>query len=678
MGAKYFFFTDPDVLSVQAAPDAYGPTSPVGGNDLFRLTDSHTFTATASVFAICDGLICAQHDNQNTLTLILKPAEQPPFDFPAISYILYKGVDPASLLDSNGDIDAGQTGNDLVAAIRAAWELPANNNGTSAPAAKCLGLHLNPMDYPQTDNPARFADTEPLDRLFYDGDHLIQLPLVRGGWKLGHFAAGASGGMEIVVERIGYRPRIALARAAVNVLTVASLDPTVIYASNDATAFGHWHAKEECLNFIDPCALWGSFFAASLRVRNGSAFDKLTGNAIYEMVLGGTGAGAANFANRNRAYVDLRNEHGQSLDYYKADGPNIQFTLDVAADIDTCEVNYYGSGWPCFWVGNSSLPAGITGDRIDARLALAGSETSDPLIYLSAGHSRKLKRLKENERFLDCWQRQGSPYLEETTLTLPLVSDGGAIAIQAGYQKAIRFRQRLADDGQGTDTPDPNSLLLPCKYPVDGAFPLVDVGVFTGATATQVLVGDDEAYMDSGSPDAHPFVGRIGIARDASNAYLLIAPVDFQPGRRPFFLRRAAGLPARVTAPGNFLARFLARRLSKALVTHALSAGDQGVPPANVNVIETATRNAPRMPAALDHVALLSLTATELSQAWQMAVDAQSIDGTARLCIQSRHLFSQDGQAYAEMYLALSCLAASGSTVSRIEVSTSLQVFARV
>src|SRR2546423_14928879 len=116
MGAKFFFFTDPELLDPQTDQQAFGPAGTSGTKDQFRVTDVHQrkvgSTDDVPAFAICDGFICAQEDADGNLSLILKPIAQPPFDFPFISYILYKGIDPKSLLV---DGDAGPDGSIKVA-----------------------------------------------------------------------------------------------------------------------------------------------------------------------------------------------------------------------------------------------------------------------------------------------------------------------------------------------------------------------------------------------------------------------------------------------------------------------------------------------------------------------------------------------------------------------------------
>ncbi|HXI23840.1 MAG TPA: hypothetical protein VNG71_08185 [Pyrinomonadaceae bacterium] len=523
--AKFFFFTDPSLLDAQVQAQAFGPAGTSAGKDQFRITDVHTSSSATDVpaFAVCDGLICAQVDDQGTLTLILKPWVQPPFDFPAISYILYKGIDPTSLLTSGGAIDiAKETENELVKTIKTAWELEANNN-TGPPTRACLGLHLNPIDYPATANPTRFASSQSLDTLFYDGDPQVQLPLVRGGWRLGTFSSSLLFGIEIVVERIGRRPKIALARTATTIVQVSALPN----GANASDVFRHWEKKEEILDFVDPCALWGSFFAAKLRVWDSAndEFDKLSGNAIYETVLRGTVTGAAKFANRNRAYIDIRNEHGNSLNYYQADGPNIQLTLDAAADIDTCEVNYYASGWPSFAVDNTNLPAGTTGNKIDVRFALPKTANTRPLIYISVGYRGRFRRLKERKRFIDSPRRADAQYLYETSTTIPIADDAGVKRIYAGYQKLHDFKRPIIFNGQPVPPADPNSLAPTRASVLDYLVPLLGVDDLPVADARVILrTFDDVFYVNAGGSDADGFVANPGVGADQDNIVLILVP----------------------------------------------------------------------------------------------------------------------------------------------------------
>jgi len=579
MTSSFFFFSDPAVLSPQTTAQAFGPAAAAAGKDRFRVTDLHGSTALAPAFAISDGLVCAQTDDQGTLTLILKPSQQPPFDFPAIRYILYKGIDPQSLLTSSGTIDVAQQGaNDLIAAIKTTWEL-ADNGNTGAPSRACLGLHLNPTDYPATENPARFADTEPLDRLFYEGDPAIQLPLVRGGWRLGAFSRTSPFGIEMVVDRLGRRPKIGLARKAENVVEVDTLSS----GADAAEVFRHWDAKEAILDHIDPCAFWGAFFATKLLVWSGanSRFDKLSGNAIYQTVLRGAAAGTGNFANRNRAYLDIRNEHGNSLNYYQEDGPTIQLTLAATADIDACEVNYYAAGWPSFAIDNASLPSGTTSDKIDVRFALPKTANTEPLIYVSVGYRGGFRRLKDRKRFLDRPRRAAAVYLDETSITIPLADDGGVKRIFAGYQKLHRLKRPVVFNGVPVPPANPNGLAPVRGSALDCLVPLLTLNDLPAPGAPMILRTFDEIfYVDARASDVDGFVANPALAADQVNALLILVPkASATPARSLRPARPKAGWPALALPAGTdsiveYVAGILSEPLQMTKVTDPKSSGE--------------------------------------------------------------------------------------------------------
>jgi len=677
VGAKYYFYTDPALLTAQTGTDAFGPAASADGNDLFRVTDTHRTSADAPVFAVCDGLLCAQRDDQNTLTLILKPAAQPPFDFPTISYVLYKGVDPASLLDGNGNIDTQQTGNPLIDAIKAAWQLPANANGTATPDSKCLGLHLNPVDYTQTDNPARFADTEPLDQLFYNGDPLIQLPLVHGGWKLARFAAGAACGMEIIVERIGYRSSLALARTAVNILTVTSLDSATIYAPNDAAAFAHWNAKEACLNFVDPCALWGSFFAANLRVWNGTDFVKASGDTIYTTVLRGAAQGATHFANRNRAYIDIRNEHGRSINYYKTDGPNIQLTLDPSAGIDTCEVNYYASGWPCFWVDTTSLPAGATGTQINARFALPKTTNTRPLIYVSVGYRGAFRTLKERQRFLDLARRRDSSYLFETSITLPLADDNGVARLLAGYNRLHQFKRLAIVDGQPVPPADPACLAPLRATALECLLPLLTPDDLPVTEAPVILkTYDDLHYVEPGASDGDGFVASPAVAADNINVVLALVPRAHNTpaaALRPTPVKVA--WPSLVLPGGEdnvfaYLSKLLPTPLNLVEVADPETSGDQIellYAGSTAGIYQDFVRNNPS-------AVSINLSRMEIADLHAIVASGDSAIGTPMLSLSLMDTYRDDVTSYVGFALSVNLLAGM-QTVARLVQPSQIRVY---
>lgn len=523
MAVRFCFFTDPELLTTQTPGQAFGPSpTTTAGKNQFRVTDLHSSTTSAPVVAICDGLVCAQKDGQGTLTLILKPARRPPFDFPAISYFLYKGVDPDSILTSDGEhIETSSlqlAENDLANAINTAWKLPANNN-TGEPTKACLGLHLTSSDYPVVADRPKFASDQPLDRLFYEGDPDIQLPLVQPGWRLGDFSS--TFGLEIVVERIRSRPMIALARTRDTMIEVDVLPS----GADESAAFLHWDAKEHVLDFVDPCAFWGSFFASTLRAWD-TVDDELynvSGEDVYTDVVDGT---EGNFFNRNRAYLDIRNEHGCSINYYRAEGPHLQLTLDPAADIDSVAmVDYYARGWPVFTIDDTLLPSGSSGDRIDVRFALPKTINTLPLIYVSAGFRGAFRRLKDAERFIERPRRADSWYLEEASITIPLVHDGATTHVGSSYHKLCFFKRPLVVEGQTIPAPGSNHLYPAYTNDLDHFMPVLAPQRLPASSTSMILKTYDESfYVGSGVTGGPAFVGNAALGVDAQNAVLMLVP----------------------------------------------------------------------------------------------------------------------------------------------------------
>jgi hypothetical protein len=500
MGQKFYFFTDPALLVQQTPAQAYGPQGVVNGKDIYQITDVHTATAKAAAFAVCDGLVAAQYDDSGTISIILKPTHQPPFDFPFISYFIYKGIDPASLLGSDGRVDTSQTTNDLVSAIKKAWELPDNNNSATKPSKNCLGLHLNPtaylLEYPNDQNQTRFASDKPIENLFYEGDPNFQMTPLKAGNRIGTFTA-AGFGFEIVLERMSYRPHTGLSRKFKNLIEVDTLDTSVNYAPDDTPYFMHWHEKEDCLNFIDPCAFWGAFVSASIQVWDsvGGKFKKRTGN-----------------------------ETGQSINYYKARGPMIQLALDPEADMDASQVNYYGSGWPLLILENPALPTGTSGTSAEIRYAIPKSGPAETVLFVCAGYGKKLRGLKDKERFPSTYRRANSNYLKETVLVVPLAADSSTYKVLSCYIKIFAFQSHASSTLPQAGTSI--SGLIPAHLsPIDLLFRVVPQSFFSLASLKSTLRTFDEyVLIEPYKLNTSTCVANIAVMFDNTHVILAFIP----------------------------------------------------------------------------------------------------------------------------------------------------------
>jgi len=110
--AKYYFFTDTDLLDVQSVK-AYDPIVGSATSDEFRVVSIHIASSIPNAYAVCNGIVCIQPvtGSSTLMNIILKPTVRPRIDFVPIEYIIYKGIKLSSLIDT---LFVALTRNDLV------------------------------------------------------------------------------------------------------------------------------------------------------------------------------------------------------------------------------------------------------------------------------------------------------------------------------------------------------------------------------------------------------------------------------------------------------------------------------------------------------------------------------------------------------------------------------------
>lgn len=669
MGGKFCFFTDPALLGTQAAEGAFGPLPSQGDDDRFQCADMHSAAAGAPAVAICDGQVRAQWDETGGgLTLILKPDGQPPFDFPFISYFIYRGVATTSLLTSSGEIIANSD-IELAEKAVAAHELVANGN-TDPAREENLGLRPDPFDADP------IPDDQPIDRLFYGYDPKLPPIRVDAGDGLGKF--GPQFGLQIVVERMGTPPPLELVRKMDSIHRVQELTGPAT-APNNAGYFRHWHDKEHVLDFIDPCAFWGAFFRVGLdKSKIGGRTDA---ENIYPNLLRGGGSTPL-FDNHGRAYIDLRDEHGHSFNYYKAAsvGPKFQLGLE---DAGLTEIDYYRTaapyyGWPCYWI-DLPLPAlPPDTEQVRVKFALPKTDYSMPLSYVSVGYlipprgNRKLRPFKDQERFISTPKCGDTNYLDAGEIAAPLVSVGSALGFAPSYQKISHFKHKdsapaIVDPANLAPTPlDPGTLLL--TLPGSVAIP-------AAGTRTLVKTFADKVLIWRPSPYSVAFVARPGFARDGANMYLFLFPTSryrFASAKDAPF---DAGPPV-LQDLARFLPDVLDLRSSGGFVATTLApAATTATPvPASVQLVHETVAGAalPRDSVRADFLAIAMKKADyDAALAAASGPSAEMIAGTGTMSLSFSTLRADDGQSYVEAVAELIRLVVptpvqAGAVVTRV------------
>ena len=556
MGARFYFFTDPNLLDPQTDQQAFGPAGTSGGKDQFRVTDVHSrksgSTAAVPVFAVCDGILCAQKDGPGTLTLILKPSQTPPFESAVVSYFIYKGIDENSLLNSDqilGENASGAT--EFTKRIAAEWKK--QNNDDLAGSRAALGLDRD-ATFRHDDGTKIFTDSDPIDRLFTYPHKTVQLPTVAAGDEIGSFQGSC--GFEVVLLRLGYKPDLGFARSADNQISVTSLaadNNGVPWQPDDSDFFAHWHEKEQVLAFMDPCAYFGSFVQAKLYKKSGSSWSKVKGSDIYQEIL-------QTFANKNIAWLDIRNNYSYSYNLFGLYGDTIRFVSHSDAS-QTNNKNFRAGSWPILRLEIADVPGEVDKSLLSSlpglkkkpiyhtTLRLPVGQSQTPAVLISRGFVKKLGRTRPKFKAPRI-ATGGDGYYQPFRLAFAATDGGGQPAFSCSYTRINLYEKPRS--GQPTASP----LDVAGGHDLNGLFRLRDLtlGLNLKNSALRFEVFPEEVLVDLEEDFGPTYSASIGIAEDANYVTLFTLP--------RYFLRNDAesGQPRMITSwvnssgdgPSNF------------------------------------------------------------------------------------------------------------------------------
>lgn len=566
--SDFYFFTDPGVLDAQAATQAYGP---VPGNEFtqYRLTSMHSASGTAPAYAVCDGFLLVQEQASGLLNLILIPNAQPDNRMPAVRFFIYRGVEKTSLIDNAFIADRNL--NDVTGLLWdihdeiLSWAIEVEGTGEvydtgseygDGPSADILGTEF------QT-----FPGTQNLSEILFRIGSAYQAPIVKAGWHIGDFVGnpqtGASGfGFEVVFANDEGTPTFDDARADENILTVAdfSTGPT------EADEFAHWTAKEEILNYIDPAAYFGSFWAYGLKIAGDTEPETLKGIELFGTVI-------TNFYNKNILYLDIRNDVGGSFNYFRnfSNTVRLWFGLDQAYQQD---FDYYAN-WPILAVDMNSVPfqgpAQDWSNQYSTRIELGLDDGSiaEGLIFHSRAITAYSPADNEDDYFLgylldaaggdqfeyisqdtgyeaalplfvpfaNSYPINTDPSTGETGGSSPPTGVGGASVCT--YFRILYLRKRYTY-GPVRKQPDNNNELFGQNF-LDNLFMPVNLDVplpgfaETEEVETRSYVSEREIFVDMVPFRDIAYIGRQGIAIDEENVTLFCFPtVKFDPDWKGF------------------------------------------------------------------------------------------------------------------------------------------------
>jgi hypothetical protein len=521
MGSRFFFFTDPSLLAPQTAAQAYGPAGASNGQDRFRLTDRHDRLSPSDVMpavAICDGVLCAQEADDGTLSLILKPSEAPPFDFPVVTYFIYKGVAKTSLLDGDAVLDVtASEATPFTKRIAVEWE---KQNGALTGSSAALGLDRDANFIDATTADPVFTDADPIDHLFRYPHPTVQLPLVAAGEVIGSFQSGC--GLEIVLQRLGYEPRLAQARRAENEVSVATLPASnggVAWQADDHAFFSHWHEKEQVLAYLDPCAFFGAFVQSGLsRASATGSASKVKGHEVYGDILG-------SFANRNVAYLDIRNNYGYSYNLFGLYTDTIRFVAPGGGS-QPHDLDFRAGSWPIRRLTIADVPGVKRRSVQRTKLALPVGQSVAPAVLVSTGFVTRLGA--EPPKFKTPALGAAiapDPFYPPFRLGFAATEDGGQTVLSCTYTRVNVYEKPRA--GQSSGGP----LDVASGHYLDGVFRprALRLGADFAGHRLRFVIYHEEVLVDLEQIYGPTYAASVGIAEDPDHVTLFAFPRYFLP-----------------------------------------------------------------------------------------------------------------------------------------------------
>lgn len=541
MADKFYFFCDLDGVAPQAPDKNFGPTA-TNPDTEFRVTSVHTIASPSNAYAITKGSVFVIPDAASPATkvnLILRPTEQPEKEgLPSVKYYVYKGILLTSLID--GVNIAADTSNELTASI---WDSQRKRNDSADKASGAGSGTTNDSNSPPLKESilreigtSFGGDTAVYNMFFKDEEGNEQLPTVEAGWHIGDFSPGEIG-IEIITEQIGFEPDFTFISTLENKITATAL-PII---PNQAETFSHWNEKEKILNFLDPCAFFGSFYSTGLKAFKSGSKGGYQGDGIYAEIL------LPIFANKNRVYVDIRNEHEYSYNYYQnysgfntlAPQNNLYFEGNDSngneltfPEIDYNTFNNYN--WPLLVVENTNITAPVSAEVL-LQFAFPRMDNPNPIFVPVQGklEKSKLGKILSKKEFKFLQFPLNNDITENVGVRTPNYTDNSAIELISTYVR-IKFLREMPQCPPDRSAVPLQSFSTATSIrgffdldnvftPFDMILPWGDSDLLDGINDNDSWVYFNEVYSDVLRTSGQSFLANSGIARDENGEITLFA-----------------------------------------------------------------------------------------------------------------------------------------------------------
>lgn len=552
-----YFFCDIDGLEPQEVGRNFGPCLPDFNNN-YRVTSIHKINPTyPKAIAVVDGEIFITPDKdspEDQVSLVLKPHLQPTEEnLPAVKYYIYKGIKKSSFI-SGGQISS-PSNNDLTKSI---WNSQRQRNISYDISKGFPEGTTNDENSPPLTNAilweigdpllsGNIVDTTPIYKIFFRDDSSdSQQNRVKAGWHIGDFISDPEEeiGFEIICDQIGFEPNFGFIQKKENIISTLPLPIDF----DDADYFSYWNDKEFVLNFLDPCAFYGSFWDSKLSAIKGNLNVTFNSkNEIYEEFLND------HFLNKNKIYVDIRTGLNYSYNYnknYSGFNPseldkNIYFEGDDSKTDPTAlgafnEVNYDKFGnyeWPIFVITVDDLVVGTVEENILIQFAFPRMDTPNPIVVLIQGSFFLDKQFKLFNRNKANYKILNFPLNDNITESLQILSpnykENELVEPVSCYLriKYIKEAPQCIEENCIIELQNlPKSTTLRAYSdleniftPFDMILPWSDPDLIDSNKPNGSWVTHNEIYADVVRSSGQSFIADSGIARDGNGDITLFA-----------------------------------------------------------------------------------------------------------------------------------------------------------
>lgn len=506
--ANLCFYTDINLLLDQNQNNpndkAFGPIDNVN----YRVTNLNTASSNPPVYAVCEGSVLVQKDSSNGLyNLLLKPSSNLINDGFKIKYIIYKGIISNSFIDENDPtMIAPQGTNDLVDSI---WDtqnsLNSKTGSSDLPSFKSLGLNF---DSNATGIDLRL-DTDLIDNVFFLEGKSFASPIVEMGWEIGTFDKDKFG-IEVILDDFGYNPPFKILRINENVITVPTISLDTIQQKIEDNS-----NRKIILNYLDPVCLFSMEYFDGITCCDSNSCALLKTTNLFSQVL-------SKFKNRNKIYLDLRNENGLYYNYYD----NYGDTLKIDFGGGTNSTNFKTNSWPIKIIDNDDFINPSPSTKNSISIFLPQGDNSKPIVYQAnniSDYSFPKFIPKHKQRFLTIDYQTG--YSNGINCTTHNVNSSN-IENVSSYVKLYYIRRQSTNY-----TPVNSSVVYSEHTHFDNLFELYPQRInFDSPSAINAILYSDLKFIDA--LDEFGFSGMVqtGFCNESNRIIYFAIPIDIYTG----------------------------------------------------------------------------------------------------------------------------------------------------